>query len=83
MRSPHTATKSSPRWLQLEKSPRAATKTQHIQKKKKEVMPYTYYHRINLALLKFKCLSPSAPFPTTSWDHRAGVGALDGLGHHS
>ena len=29
MRSPRTATKSSPRLLQLEKSPHAATKTQH------------------------------------------------------
>ena len=41
--SPHTATKSSPRSLQLEKSPRAATKTQCRQKKKKY---NTHYRKV-------------------------------------
>ena len=34
MRSPRTTAKSNPRWPQLEKSPRAATKTQCSQKNK-------------------------------------------------
>ena len=50
MRSSWTPTKSSPRSQQLEKNPRAATKTQHSQKERKK-------ERIRLLLLPLICLS--------------------------
>ena len=66
MRSPRTAMKSSPRSPQLEKSPRAATKTQHSQKKKKKKKSW-----------ELNCLGSWAP-----WADCGAPGHWEGLGVH-